>query len=243
VTKTRNRFNNRDRLTVLSLEATFDNVDTRFRGINFATLELSHGFDDIFGAMGSTESALIKRAGVRPSRRGGPPNREFAAGQFSKMFVTASRLQTIRPGLSLLARTELQLTENILVPMEQYAIGGPDNVRAFPQTQFLADNALFFSFEFIQNMPFIGDVQAFGNRTWGELVQLSVFYDHAIGILKEPLAQDPQDHVNFKGAGIQMRFTLPGSLESRLMFTKEVGSDEAANGRGMQVWGDVTYRF
>jgi hemolysin activation/secretion protein len=243
VTKTRNRFNNRDRLSVLSLEATFDSVDTRFKGINFATLQLSHGFDDIFGAMGSTESALEKKAGVRPSRRGGPPNREFAAGQFSKMFVTGSRLQTIRPNLSLLARAEMQLTENILVPMEQYAIGGPDNVRAFPQTQFLADNALFFSFEFIHNMPFITDVPAFGNRTWGELVQLSIFYDHAIGILKEPLAQDPQDHVNFKGAGIQMRFTLPGSLESRLMFTKEVGSDEANNGRGMQVWGDLTYRF
>jgi hemolysin activation/secretion protein len=243
VTKTRNRFNNRDRLSVISLEAIYDSVDTRFKGINFGTLQLSHGFNDIFGAMGSPASALDKQAGVRPSRRGGPPNREFAAGQFSKMFVTASRLQTIRPNLSLLARTELQLTENILVPMEQYAIGGPDNVRAFPQTQFLADNALFFSFEFIQNMPFITDVPAFGNRTWGELVQLSVFYDHAIGILKEPLAQDPQDHVNFKGAGIQMRFTLPQAFESRLMFTKEVGSDEAANGRGMQVWGDITYRF
>ncbi len=243
VTKTRGRFNNRDRLTVLSLLGTFDSVDTKYRGINFATLELSRGFNDIFGAMGSSASALDNLAGVRPSRRGGPPIRRFAAGQFTKMFVTGSRLQTVRPGLSLLARAELQLTEDILVPMEQYSIGGPDNVRAFPQTQFLADNALFFSVEFIQNLPFIGDLPAFGNRTWGELVQLSLFYDHAIGILKEPLAQDPQDHVNFKGAGIQLRFTLPQTLESRLMFTKEVGSDEAANGRGMQVWGDLTYRF
>jgi hemolysin activation/secretion protein len=243
VTKTRNRFNNRDRLSVLSLESTFDNVDTRFKGINFATLELSHGFDDIFGAMGSTESALDKQAGVRPSRRGGPPDREFAAGQFTKLFATAQRLQTIRPNLSLLARAELQLTENLLVPMEQYSVGGPDNVRAFPQAQFLLDNVVFFSFELIHNMPFITDVPAFGNRTWGELVQLSVFYDHAVGHLVEPLAQDPTDNINFKGAGIQMRFTLPGTLESRLMFTKEVGSDEADNGRGMQVWGDLTYRF
>ena len=244
VTKTRNRFNNRDRLSVFTLQATFDNVDTRFRGINFATLELSKGFNDIFGAMGSPATAFnVTGADVQPSRRGGPPDRRFAAGQFAKMYVTASRLQTISNNLSFLARTELQLTENILVPMEQYAIGGPDNVRAFPQTQFLADNALFFSFEFVQNMPFITDVPAFGNRTWGELVQLSIFYDHAIGILKEPLAQDPQDHVNFKGAGIQMRFTLPQTLEARLMFTKEVGSDEAENGRNMQVWGDLTYRF
>ena len=133
-------------------------------------------------------------------------------------------------------------------------VGGPDHVRAFPQAQFLADNALFVSFEFIVNMPFITDVPALGNRTWGELVQLSMFYDHAIGNLNEPLAQDPTDNINFKGAGIQMRFTLPGTLESRLMFTKEVGSqvynDRAGgnkfvsgNGRSMQVWGDLTYRF
>lgn len=243
VSKARNRFNNRDRLTVLNLEAIFDNVDIRFRGINFATLEVSRGFNDVFGAMGSNASAQGLGADVRPSRRGGPPNREFAEGQFTKLFATASRLQTINNNLSLLARAELQLTDDLLVPMEQYSVGGPDNVRAFPQAQFLLDNAMFFSFEFIHNMPFITDVPAFGNRTWGELVQISLFYDHAIGNLNEPLAQDPTDNINFKGAGLQLRFTLPGTLESRLMFTKEVGSDEADNGRGMQVWGDMTYRF
>jgi len=141
------------------------------------------------------------------------------------------------------------------VPLEQYSVGGPDNVRAFPQAQILFDNALFFSIELIQSMPFITDVPALGNRTWGELVQISLFYDHAVGHLNEPLAQDPTDNLNFKGAGIQLRFTLPGVIESRLMFTKEVGSqvynDSSGesgkfvdgNGRGLQVWGDITYRF
>ncbi len=241
-TKTRDRFNNRDKLSVFTLEGTFDNVDTRFRGINFGTLELSRGVNDIFGAMGSPASALDKAAGVRPSRRGGPPDRRFAAGQFYKLFATASRLQTLTNNLSLLARAELQLTDNLLVPMEQYSIGGPDNVRAFPQTQFLADNALFVSFEFIQNMPFITDVPAFGNRTWGELVQLSVFYDLAVADLNSPLAQDPQGYVNFKGAGVQVRFNLPGALESRLMFVEEIGGTPD-NGRNIQIWSDITYRF
>lgn len=254
--KRRNRFANRDRLTVLNLEATFDNVDTRFKGINFATLELSHGFDDVFGAMGSGATANNLGADVRPSRQGGPPSRDFAGGKFNKMFATASRLQTLWPNGSLLARAELQMTSDLLVPMEQYSVGGPDNVRAFPQAQFLFDNALFFSIEYIQNMPFIGDKPAFGNRTWGELVQLSIFYDHVVGNLNEPLAQDPTDSINFKGAGVQLRFTLPGALESRLMFAKEVGSqvynDVAGsgpgkfadgNGRSLQVWGDITYRF
>jgi hemolysin activation/secretion protein len=254
--KLRNRFANRDRLSVLTLEGVYDNVDIRYKGINFATLELSKGFNDLFGAMGNASTALNNvGADVRPSRQGGPPNRNFAEGEFFKMFATASRLQTVKDNLSLLVRTELQLTDDILVPMEQYSIGGPDHVRAFPQAQFLADNALFFSIELIHNMPFITDVPAFGNRTWGELVQLSVFYDHALGHLEDPLVGDPQDHLNFKGAGVQLRFTLPGVIESRLMFAKEVGSqvynDDASdpnkfvtgNGRSMQVWGDITYRF
>jgi len=251
ITRTGGRFNNRDKLSVLTLDTTFDNVDIKYKGINFATLELSKGFNDIFGAMGSQASAVLKNAGVRPSRRGGPPDRRFAAGQFAKLFVTASRLQTVWPNLSFLARAEMQYSDNLLVPLEQYAIGGPDNVRAFPQTQFLADKALLVSFEFIQNMPFITDMPAFGNRTWGELVQISVFYDHAIGTLNEPLAQDPQDYVSFKGAGVQIRFTLPQALEARLMFSKEISDDSTANhglevpnnGRSMQVWGDLTYRF
>lgn len=252
--KRRNRFANRDRLTVLNVEATFDNVDTRFKGINFATLELSQGFNDTFGAMGNAASVANVNSSVRPSRQG--PGQAYAPGKFSKLFATASRLQTLWPNASLLARAELQATSDLLVPMEQYSVGGPDNVRAFPQAQFLFDNAFFFSIEYIHNMPFIGDKPAFGNRTWGELVQLSVFYDHVVGHLNDPLAQAPSGNINFKGAGVQMRFTLPGALESRLMFAKEVGSQvyndiagtgpgvfATGNGRSLQVWGDITYRF
>lgn len=242
-TRTRGRFTNEDNLSVFTFEAVFDNVDTRFRGINFATLELSRGVNDLLDAMGSHLDALDKEVGFRPSRQAGQPDGRFASGQFAKVFLTASRLQTIRPNLSLLLRGEYQWTTDFLVPMEQYSVGGPDNVRAFPPAQILLDRAQFLSAELILNMPFITDVQAFGNRTWGELVQISAFYDHARGRLNKPLPNDPSGNEHFKGAGVQARFTLPGTIESRLIFAWEVGSDEAENERSPQIWGDFTYRF
>jgi hemolysin activation/secretion protein len=240
-TTTRDAFTNQDRLSVFSLEVTADQVDTRFKGINYGTIGYYRGVNDLFGAMGSSLEVSRRAAGTRSSRQGG--SGRFAAGQFDRLFLTASRLQTIRPTTSLLLRTEYQWSDDLLVPMEQYSIGGPDNVRAFPPAQALVDEALFLSVELIQNLPFIGDKPAFGNRTWGELVQISAFYDHAIGVLNDPLPSDPQGHENYKGAGVQARFTMPGFIEARLQFAWEVGSDEAENERSPQIWGDFTYRF
>jgi hemolysin activation/secretion protein len=248
-TTTRNRQTNHDELTVFSLSSSFDNVDTRFLGINFVTLEVSRGVDDLFGAMGSANSAAQLEIGERPSRQGGPEDPSFASGQFTKVFATASRLQTISGGygLSLLARAEYQWSNDLLVPLEQYSVGGPDNVRAYPPAQQLLDRAGFYSFELIKNMPFIGDKVAFGNRTWGELIQLSVFYDFAVGRLNKPLSSDKQEglggYVNFRGAGVQMRFTLPGLIESRIMFASDYSDSVPDNGRPNQLWGDLTYRF
>ncbi len=239
---------NRDRLAVASLEFNMDHVDTRFKGINFGTLEFSRGFNDLFGAMGSSASATALPVGVRPSRQAG--DGRFASGQFSKVFLSASRLQTLWKNASLLGRLEYQWTDDFLLSSEQYSVGGPDNVRAYSQAQFLLDRAAFLSLEYIQNMPFITDVPAFGNRTWGELVQLSLFYDHAVGRLERPLPTQQQGYINFRGAGIQARFTLPGVLESRLMWAWELsGHDDPespktpANGRKPQFWGELIYRF
>jgi hemolysin activation/secretion protein len=242
-TQTRTRVTNLDRLSVLSLEVDFDNVDTLFKGIDFATMEWRHGFNDFLGSMGSHQAALKQLAGYRPSRQAGPPDGRFASGEFNKIFITASRLQTIRPDLSLLLRGEYQWSPDFLVPMEQYSVGGPDNVRAFPPAQALVDEAAFVSAELIQNMPFVTDVPAIGNRTWGELIQLSIFYDLAVGRLNKPLPTDPHGYQNFKGAGLQLRFNLPGTLDARLISAWELAGKTVANGRKPQIWLDITYHF
>ncbi|MDZ7736353.1 MAG: ShlB/FhaC/HecB family hemolysin secretion/activation protein [Gammaproteobacteria bacterium] len=237
------RQTNEDHLTVLSWETTYDAVDTRFSGLNFGTLELSHGFNDTFGAMGSSFDASQRQPGDRPSRQGGPPDSEFASGRFNKVFGTFSRLQTVTQQTSLLLRAEAQWSPDLLVPLEQYSIGGPDNVRAFGPAEALFDKAIFLSAEYIINAPFFADKPAFANRTWGELLQFSVFYDFATGENNEPLTNEPQGLQDFHGAGWGLRFNLPGSVESRFLMAWDFGDTDPDNDRDPQIWADVTFRF
>lgn len=234
---------NEDHLTVLSWESVYDSVDTVFSGLNFGILEISRGFNDVFGAMGSSVSALDLDISDRPSRQGGPPEGKFAAGQFTKVFATFSRLQTVTRNTSLLLRTEFQWSEDLLVPLEQYSIGGPDNVRAYGPAEALFDQAIFLSAEYIINAPLIADRPAFGNRTWGELIQLSVFYDFATGRNNEPLTSEPQGFQDYQGAGWGLRFNLPGRIESRFLMAWDIGRPDPDNDNYPQIWADLTYRF
>ncbi len=240
---------NRDKLSVLTVGVDYDSVDTfSFSpeggggGINFGVLELSHGFNDIFGAMGTNADAQqLIGSGFEPSRQGGSD--AFAAGQFSKLFASYTRLQTLFEGNNLLFRAEWQWSDDLLVPLEQYAVGGPENVRAFPPAQVLWDRAYFYSFEWLMSAPFIADQIAFENRRWGELLQLTAFYDFAVGRLNNPRQIDQQGYDRLDGWGIGLRFNVPGSIDSRLFWAWEIGHDEIANEDRPQIWGDFTYSF
>ena len=237
-------------LSVFTLSLDYDSVDTFSfggeeggGGINFTYLEFSKGVPDFFDSMGGEGSANALRFGVQPSRSGGADDLVFASGSFNKIFGSYTRLQTLMQNHSLLFRSEIQWTTDMLVPLEQYSVGGPDNLRAFPVAQILWDKAYFLSFEWLVNAPGFADKPAFDNRTWGELLQVSAFYDMAAGRLNNPLSTERDGYKVLKGAGVGVRFTMPGMIESKLLWATEIGGDDVRNERNLQIWGDVTYRF
>jgi len=259
VTTTRSNPTNRDKLTVLLARIDFDHVDTRFRGIDSGYVEFSHGFDNLFGAMGDSTSAdTLRPIGKAPSVQGrtitalnGDLLSRFAEGEFNKFFARLQRLQTVSDNTTLQLTAEYQWTDDLLVPLEQYTVGGPDNVRAYPQGQKLLDRALFASVEVIQNVPFITDKLAIGNRTWGELLQISAFYDFARGRLVRPFSQEDEGYRIFMGAGVQAIFNLPGAMDAKLIsaWDIDIGNNSSNtdtvpnNGKIPQIWGELTYRF
>jgi hemolysin activation/secretion protein len=244
-----------DQLSVFSLGVDYDLVDNLNLfgakegggGLNFANIEISHGVNDLFGAMGSANDASLRPNGERPSRRG--RGNQEAAGKFTKLFAKYSRLQTVRKNINLLGRLEYQWSPDLLVPVEQYSVGGADNVRAFPAAQILWDRALFYSFELFIGAPFIADQPAFANRTWGELLQLGIFYDSVTGRLNSPTNSDKvcpdcgYGYQTLKGAGLGLHFNLPGSIDSRLFWAWEIGGDKINNDKRPAIWGDFTYSF
>jgi hemolysin activation/secretion protein len=211
-------------------------------GINFATLEFSRGVNDLWGAMGSNDEISVLPASQQPSRANDKKTK-FAQGEFTKFFGTITRLQTVRKNISLLLRADLQWSPDLLVPLEQYSVGGPDNVRAFPPAQVLWDRAFMYSAEFMFNAPFIADKIAFQNRTWGEILQVGFFYDAATGRVNDPTQTDKNGYATLKGAGLSMRFNLPGMIESRIFAAWEIGGDKISNNRRPNIWGDLTYHF
>jgi hemolysin activation/secretion protein len=250
---------NQDKLAVLSLEAIYDSVDQRFQGLNFATLKVHQGIENTLGSMGSAADAAEIGSSQIPSRRGADGT--FAAGEYFKLTGTYTRLQNMSPvndwfnlennffnGHSILFNAELQWTDDMLVPLEQYSVGGADNVRAYGVGERLWDKAVFSSIEYLVNAPFISDEEAFAGRTWGELVQVSAFYDIATGRNLNPLTTGIQGYEVFRGAGVALRFNVPGLVSARLSAAWAMGERESVptdpvNNRKPQIWGDITFTF
>jgi hemolysin activation/secretion protein len=239
-TKAAGRLVNIDSLVVAALELNFDHVDARFGGLNAGFLEISHGFNDFLGAMGEDPAA------VQPTRQSGTGR--FAEGKFDKVFLSLSRFQALTPlwdkltSHSLLFAFELQYSPDLLVPLEQYTIGGPTNVRGYRPTEGLFDRVVFGSVEWIISAPFIADQPAFGNRTWGELMQLSFFYDMAAGKLNSALANEKQSE-NFKSVGFALSFNNPQVFSSKITIATPIGQPEPENDKHPQYWVDLNFFF
>ena len=239
-TKSRGRKVNLDNLAVASFELNFDNVETRFAGLNAGFFEISQGFNDLFGAMGGEATNV-------PTTRQGDTGR-FAEGKFTKVFLSLSRFQALSPlwdkltNHNMLRTFEISYSPDLLVPLEQYTIGGPTNVRGYRPTEALFDRAVFGSVEWIINAPFISDVPAFGNRTWGELLQLSFFYVLGAGKLNSALPTDKQSQ-NFKSVGFAFSFNNPDVFSSKLTIATPVGQPTPENGKDQQYWIDLNLFF
>ncbi len=234
---------NEDRLTVLSLDLEFDSVDPRFGGLNFGGIEVSQGFNDLLGAMGSAGDAEDRSPSDRPSRSGASG---FAPGQFTRLFGYYSRLQNITGGQSLLLRTEAQWSPDLLVPMEQYAIGGADNVRAFPTSHVLLDSAWFASAEYIVEVPWPTGT-AFGDHAWSDILSATVFYDYGGGELNDPRGDQTGSVVDFHGVGAGLNLDVPALLNSRIQVAWAIdGDDRLADPDAVnepQFWFDIRYDF
>ena len=264
-TQTQSVQTNIDRLTVLAWTLNYDSVDTihplrpiyraLFQdtpegyggGLNFLNVTWSRGFNNALGAMGSSGDQFDGLSESRSGRRGNQAG-EFAEGQFEKVTLSYQRLQLLTKNQSLMFATEAQWSNDILSNQELYSIGGPENVRGFPDAQGLFDRAFFFKVEYILNAPFgLASRPAFMNRTWGEVLQFSVFYDFATATNNDPLSnQDPNQQnrwINFKSVGLGLRFNIPGRINSRLMYANKVGVDLPNDRRYGRLWADFTYSF
>ena len=228
-----------DVLSVAEIEFDFDSIDSRARGLNLAALGFTFGLGDLLGGHGANEAA---QQPVPPSRRGG--SGEFASNDFFKTYGSYSRLQRLADNISVLLRTEGQWSSDLLTSLEQFNIGGPASVRAYPVAEALFDSGVFGSLELTVNAPGFSRVPAFGGLTWGQVLRVSFFSDFAYGRLNDPVVSD-RASAGFYGYGAGLAFGIPGEqLQGRVQYARPFsGADPASDGDDERWWFELTYQF
>jgi hemolysin activation/secretion protein len=227
-----------DVLSVAEIEFDFDSIDSRARGLNLGAFGFTFGLGDLLGGHGANEAA---QQPVPPSRRGG--SGKFASNDFFKAYGSYSRLQTLAQDISLLLRTEGQWSSDLLTSLEQFNIGGPASVRAYPVAEALFDRGVFGSLELTVNAPGFSHVPAFGGLTWGQVLRVSFFSDFAYGQLNDPVVSD-RASAGFYGYGAGLAFGIPGELQGRVQYARPFsGADRASDGDDDRWWFELTYQF
>ncbi len=197
----------RDNLTVVSLEYGLDFLDNKTQSFNNLVVQLHHGEPNWLGAMSAYNDQ-------NSSRRLG--SGDFVGARFDKININYTRLQTLSPTRSFLFRTLYQYTSNPLLGLEQFAMGGPDNVRAYPASEATVDRGIFVSGEHIWNAPGFADKPSpFANLKWGKIFTVSAFAEWAYGERIDPLLSEDRT-ASLKGWGLGAQLIVPDSFTAKL---------------------------
>jgi hemolysin activation/secretion protein len=224
-----------DELSVFSVESGFDWASSTRRHMANARIQYSQGAEGLFGAMAATNDP----AQTSTSRRGG--SGFYAGGKFSKLNIDYDHWYNISSKHMLHVAFRSQFSEDLLTSLEQMAIGGPNSVRAYPTAAFLRDKAVSTSVEWLMQAPGFSQWKAFGNKTWGELLQVSLFVDYAKGWLNDPLASD-REVVSLSGVGAGLRFNYE-DFSARFEFASPVGDEPPGNDRNPQYFFEMNFGF
>ncbi|WP_353930423.1 ShlB/FhaC/HecB family hemolysin secretion/activation protein [Okeanomitos corallinicola TIOX110] len=127
-------------------------------------------------------------------------------GQFIGWRGQTQYLRLLTPDLTLLLRSDIQLSDRPLLALEQFSAGGQQSVRGYRQDSLLADNGLFASAELrtpILRVP-----------KWQTTVELSPFFD--IGTVWNHSSSDVEiDQKTLSSLGLGLRLLVGQNFNAR----------------------------
>lgn len=224
-----------DGLGMLLSRHTFDVIDAglslrhtdrRWRGMNLAQVSLRKSIND--------ESS--------------PQNWLYTSHEpyFWVGRLNLARLQALPGNQRLWLRGSAQFTQDALTPLEQFSVGGPTSVRAYPLSTALGDRGVQATFEYQLSAPGFADTPSpFNGRRWGDLVDVNLFYDWG---RTSPAADNRRLGVlptTLEGAGIGLGLRLPWKPELQLEASaaRPTGSQPGNDQRRTQFWARISTTF
>ncbi|MCS6861169.1 MAG: BamA/TamA family outer membrane protein, partial [Abditibacteriales bacterium] len=149
-----------DKIRSVRVGVHFNTTDRK--GRTLASLFIHHGLGEALGGM-RDDDPFASRIG--------------ADNRFTKFTLDAARVQRLGRKSFLIARASGQVTTRSLVVGEQFAIGGADSVRGYPQSEFLGDNGFQLSVE----------ARFTPNPEQMDRFQIALFADHGTTTIKRPV--------------------------------------------------------
>ncbi len=223
----------KDELTVLNAQLTYDSIDERFNGINIADLSYSHGLGNTLGSMASSDAE-------DSGRQGG--SGEKAGAAFDKWNLNFARVQSLPYDQSLILKLNTQYSNDLLTSLEQFQLGGPNSVRAYPVSEFLSDKGYLASVEWSVGLPFVGDYNAFSGKKWKDIFNLSFFYDATKGWINDPLSFQEKS-ISLEGYGFAIQLKETHGFVGRFYMAKPMGKPEPSNDREPQYYFELSYHL
>jgi hemolysin activation/secretion protein len=213
-----------DELNTLGYTFNYYSVGPRQRGINLGYLRATAG---------DNQSDVPSRV---------QSNGDAVGNSYAMLEAGYQRLQRFKDHNALLLKLDAQKSDDLLVSLEQYVIGGPVNIRAYPVAEALVDSGGSATLEWIIDAPGFAE-RPVGNRTWGDVFQLSFFYDYAGGEKNDPLANEAEK-INLHGYGLGLLFSVSQKFYLRLDAATPASGDVApSNGKDPQYFMSFNYTF
>jgi len=207
-----------DKITrTLTLGAAVDGRDnTGGGGLNAFSIAVTRGKLDLSGA----ESDLASDAAVDPITN--VPISAQANGGYSKLTYALSRLQRLGATTSFYVSLSGQSASKNLDSSEQFSLGGPTGVRAYPTGEAIGDQGMLATVE--------------GRWQIAENWQASIFEDRGkIRLHKnewnswQGLNTTITNTYFLAGAGLGLTYTTIGNFTVRIFYAKKIGANPGRN--------------
>lgn len=160
-------------------------------------------------------------------------SRTGANGGFTRFNADLARVQRLTDGVYAVFRGSGQWARTPLFVGEQFALGGPDTVRGFPQAELLGDHAYLLGAE-LRWSPDLDHPDKF---------QLAAFIEHGGVDLVSPQPGDLTGGRSLTGAGVGFRWNLGGETNLRFDLGFPLHDRPTSGGRSPAAYTGLQTRF
>ena len=208
VTKTEAGTLNRDRLRIARLKSTYIH---KYPGtITYITPQISQGL----ATLGARKNNPLSSRGI---------NRDF-----TKFNLAMKHTRLLPMDLKASINLKWQVASERLPSQEEFALGGMNSVRGYPNQDYMADTGYQLNCELLIPAFFVPEdfILPYAESPMKDDIELLVFLDHAYGEKRGALLTGERDNVRYAGIGGGFRMRLFNQVLLRLEWGVPIGFDK-----------------